>query len=79
MNANSIRLVGNASALMSKQRLGTIPSKINSSEALSSLASEDFPEAGKLLFEEGFETRIKTHSETVKTMLQAAQVGQQHS
>ena len=73
MNANSIRLVGNASALMSKQRRGTILSKINSSGALSSLASEDFSEAGKFLFGERFDTRIKTRSETSKTLLQAAQ------
>ena len=79
MTANSIRLIGNASALMSKQRRGTILSKINSSGALSSLASEDFPDAGKFLFGEGFEARIKTRSETAKTLLQAAQVGQRSS
>ncbi len=71
MTANSIRLIGNASALMSKQRRRTILSKINSSGAQTSLASEDFPDAGKYLFGEGFESRIKTRSETAKTLLQA--------
>ena len=64
---------------LSKQRRGTILSKINSSGALSSLASDDFPDAGKFLFGEGFEARIKTRSETAKTLLQAAQVGQRSS
>ncbi len=75
MTANSICLIGNASALMSKQRCGTILSKINSSGALTSLASEDFPDARKYLLGEGFESQIKTCSETAKTLLQAAQVG----
>ena len=79
MTASSIRLIGNASALMSKQRRGTILSKINSSGTLSSLASEDFPGAANFLFGEGFEARIKTWSETSKTLLQAAQVGQRSS
>ena len=79
MTANSICLIGNASVLMSKQRHGTILSKSNSSGALSSLALEDFPDAGKFLFGEGFEARIKTRSETAKTLLQAAQVGQRSS
>ena len=79
MTANSIRLIGNASALMSKQRRGTILFKINSSGALSSMASEDFPDAGKFLFGEGFEARIKTRCETAKTLLRAAQVGQRSS
>ena len=40
---------------------------------------QDFPDAGKFLFGEGFEARIKTQSETAKTLLQAAQVGQRSS
>ena len=79
MTANSIRLIGNATAQMSKQRRGTILSKINSSGALSSLASKDFPDAGKFFFGEGFEARIKARSETANTLLQAAQVGQRLS
>ncbi len=52
-----------------------ILSKIISSGALTSLASD----AGKYLFGKGFETRIKTRSETAKTLVQAAQVGQRSS
>ena len=74
--SNAIRLLGNASALLSKERHKTVLNKINSKGTLSSLASEEFPQAGKFLFGEGFEARIKTRSETAKTLLSAASVGQ---
>ena len=72
----SIRLLGNASALLSKERRKAVLNKINSKGTLSSLASEEFPQAGKSLFGEVFEARIKTRSETAKTLLSAASVGQ---
>ena len=76
ITSNAIRLLGNASALLSKERRKAVLNKINSKGTLSSLASEEFPQAGKSLFGEGFEARIKTRSETVKTLLSAASVGQ---
>ena len=47
--------------LLFKNRRGTI-----CYPTLSSLASEDFPEAARFLFREGFEARIKTQSELQK-------------
>ena len=76
MVCNAMRLVGNSSALLSKQRRITVLNKINTKGTLVSLASEEFPDAGKNLFGEGFEARIKTRSETAKTLLQACSVGQ---
>ena len=74
--SNAIRLLGNASALLSKERRKAVLNKINSKGTLSSLASEEFPQAGKFLFGDGFEARIKTRSEIAKTFLSAASVGQ---
>ena len=74
--SNAIRLLGNASALLSKERHKAVHNKINSKGPVSSLASEEFPQAGKSLFGEGFEARIKTRSEKPKTLLLAASVGQ---
>ena len=62
--------------LQSKERCKAVLNKINSKGTLSSLASEEFPQADKSLFGEGFEARIKTRSETAKTLLSAASVGQ---
>ena len=73
---NAMRLVGNSSALLSKQRRTAVLNKINTKGTLVSLASEEFPDAGKNLFGEGFESRIKMRSETAKTLLQASSVGQ---
>ena len=64
-------LVGNASALMVKERRSTVLKKINAKGSLVSLASETFPDAKKNLFGDGFEERRKTRSETAKTLLQA--------
>ena len=75
ITSNAIRLLGNVSALLSKERRKAVLNKINSKGTLSSLASEEFPQAGKSLFGEGFEARIKTRSETAKTLLSAASVG----
>ena len=71
----AIRLPGNASALLSKERRKSVLNKINSKGTLSSLASKGFPQAGKILFGEGFEARIKTRSEAGNTLLSAASVG----
>ena len=76
MACNAMRLVGNSSAVLSKQRRITVLNKINTKGTLVSLASEEFPDAGKNLFGEGFEARIKTRSETAKTLIQASSVGQ---
>ena len=47
MTSNAIRILGNASALLSKERRKAVVNKINSKVTLSSLASEQFPQAGK--------------------------------
>ena len=76
MVCNAMRLVGNSSPLLSRQRRTTVLNKMNTKGTLASLASKEFSNAGKNLFGEGFETRIKTWSETAKTLLKAASVGQ---
>ena len=73
ITSNGMRLLGNDSAFLSKERRKAVLKKINSKGTLSSLASEEFPQAGKRLFGEGFEARIKSRSET---LLSAASVGQ---
>ena len=69
-------LVGNASALLSKERRSLVLKKINSKGTLTSLAAEEFPDAKKNLFGDGFEERLKARSETAKTLFQAANAGQ---
>ena len=76
MVCNAMILVGNSSALLSKQRRAAVLNKINTKGTLISLTSEEFPDAGKNLFGEGLESRIKMRSETAKTLLQASLVGQ---
>ena len=76
ITSNAVHLLDNASALLSKERLKAVLNEINSKGTLSSLASEEFPQPGKSLFGEGFEARIKTRSETAKTLLSAASLGQ---
>ena len=73
---NSMALVGNASALLSKERRSLVLKKINSKGTLASLAAEEFPDAKKNLFGDSFEERLKTRSETAKTLFQAANVGE---
>ena len=72
---NSMLLVGNASALLSKERRSLVLKKINSKGTLTSLAAEEFPDAKKNLFGDGFEERLKARSETAKTLFQAANTG----
>ena len=76
ITSNAICLLGNASALLSKERRKAVLNKTNSKGTLSSLASKEFPQVGKSLFGEGSEARIKTRSERAKTLLSAASVGQ---
>ena len=75
LSSSAIRLLGNTSALLSQERRKAVLQKINSQGTLISLASEEFPQAGRNLFGEGFEERIRARSETAKTLLQAASVG----
>lgn len=68
-------LVGNASALLSKERRALFLKKINARGTLAFLAAEEFPDARKNLFDDGFEERLKARSETAKTLFQATNVG----
>ena len=54
---NSMALVGDVSALLSKERHSLVLKKINSKGTLASLAAEEFPDAKKNLFGDGFEER----------------------
>ena len=67
--SDAIRLQGNASALVPKEKRKAVLNKNNSKGTRSSLALEEFPHAGKDLIGDGFEARIKTRSETAKTLL----------
>ena len=58
-----------------KERRSLVLKKINSKGILTSLAAEEFPDARKSLFGDGFEERLKARSETAKTLFQAANVG----
>lgn len=75
ISSNAIRLLGNASALLSKERRKAILNEINSKGTLSSLAFEEFPQADKNLSGNSFDARIKTRAETAKTLLRDASVG----
>ena len=66
--SNDLYLLGNACAPLPKERRNVVLNKVSSKGTLSSLASEEFSEAGKSLFGEGFEARIKTRSETAKIL-----------
>ena len=72
-------LVGNASALLSKDRRSFVLKKINFKGTLTFLAAKEFPDAKKNLFGDGFEERLKARSVTAKTLFQAANVGQKTS
>lgn len=74
-SSHGLRLIGNASALLAKERRSVVLKKINAKGCLASLATEDFPDAKKKLFGDGFEVRLKTKSETAKTLLRASNVG----
>ena len=73
-SAHGLRLLGNASALLAKEHRSTVQKKINAKGSLTSLATEEFPDAEKSLFGSSFEERLNARSETAKTLLQAANV-----
>ena len=51
-------------------------SKVNKSYSF--LGQEDFPEAGKDLFGDGFESRLKERTQTANAISEARKVGHQH-
>ena len=69
----AILLVGDTSAQLSSKRREQVLAKLN--PCLSSLGKEEFPDAGKQLFGDGFESRLKLRSETANTVAQAKQAG----
>ena len=69
----AVMLVGDTSAQMSAKRREQVLTKLN--PVLSSLGKEDFPDAGKQLFGDGFESRLKLRSETANTVQQAKKAG----
>ena len=69
----AILLVGDVSAVLTAQRRAQVLTKLNPS--LASLAKEKFPDAGKQLFGDGFEARLKTRSETAQTVAAAHHAG----
>ena len=71
----SIKLAGHASATISQKRRVAVLTKVN--KAYASLGKEDFPDAGKDLFDKGFELRLKERTETAKAINEAKKVGQQ--
>ena len=62
----AILLVGDTSAQLSSKRRKQVLAKLN--PCLSSLGKEDFPDTGKQLFGDGFESRLKLRSETTNTV-----------
>lgn len=65
----AVLLVGDVSAVLTAQRRAQVLTKLNPS--LASLAKDKFPDAGKQLFGDGFEARLKTRSETAQTVAAA--------
>ena len=75
----SIRLVGNASSLISATRRSAVLNKINNRGSLASLGKEDYPNAGRKLFGAGFEARLKARAETAQTLMDASSAGRGRS
>ena len=71
----SVMLVGNTPPQLSAKRREQVLTKLN--PVLSSLGKEEFPHAGKQLFGNGFEYRLKLQSETANTVHQAKKAGKQ--
>ena len=71
----SVMLVGDTSAQLSAEHREQVLTKLN--PVLSSLGKEEFPDAGKQLFGDGFESRLKLRSETANTVHQAQKAGKQ--
>ena len=71
----SLMLVGDTSAQLSAKRREQVLTKLN--PVLSSLGKEEFPDAGKQLFGDGFESRLKLRSEMANTVHQAKKAAKQ--
>ena len=69
----AIMLVGDTSTLVSSKRREQVLTKLN--PVLASLGKEDFPDSGKQLFGDGFESRLKFRSETANTVADAKKAG----
>ena len=69
----AIMLVGDTSTQVSSKRREQVLTKLN--PVLASLGKEDFPDSGKQLFGDGFESRLKRRSETANTVADAKKAG----
>ena len=69
----AIMLVGDTSTQVSSKRREQVLTKLN--PVLASLGKEDFPDSGKQLFGDGFESRLKLRSETANTVADAKKAG----
>ena len=69
----AIMLVGDTSTQVSSKRREQVLTKLN--PVLASLGKEDFPDSGKQLFGDGFESRLKPRSETANTVADAKKAG----
>ena len=73
----AIMLVGDTSTQVSSKCKEQVLTKINL--VLASLGKEDFPDSGKQLFGDGFESRLKLRSETANTVADAKKAGKSFS
>lgn len=71
----SVMLIGDTSAQLSAKRREQVLTKLN--PVFSSLGKDEFPDAAKQLFGDGFEPRLKLQSETANTVHQAKKTGKQ--
>lgn len=69
----AILLVEDTSTQVSSNRREQVLTKLN--RVLASLGKEDFPDSGKQLFGDGFESCLKLHSETANTVADAKKPG----
>ena len=69
----AIMLVGDTSTQVSSKHREQVLTKLN--PVLASLGKEDFPDSGKQLFGDGFESRLKLRSETANTVADAKKAG----
>ena len=69
----AIMLVGDTSTQVSSKRREQVLTKFN--PVLASLGKEDFPDSGKQLFGDGFESCLKLRSETANTVADAKKAG----
>ena len=69
----AIMLVGDTSTQVSSKRREQVLTKLN--PVLASLGKEDFPDSGKRLFGDGFESCLKLRSETANTVADAKKAG----